>query len=201
MKKPIKFAFIPILLLLAGCAASSSVKLGLLNSGTYESSTKAFTMELPENAKIFDDRHALGEYMIIQGLKGPVEIQGVSFNRVVNAEGINEKAKKDLIKSGHDFWKKTYTGQSLEVIHEEWTTVNGQLAYFTILEAPTSGFLVKPNVFYGTLSFLKEGYSYVLFDKVRTGKKLIGSNESPEEAGAVKRKQALESLYNTINFR
>lgn len=190
-----------VLLLTSGCAVSS-VHQGGLDNGVFRPSTQKFSMNVPESAKVFDGTHALGEYVIVHRLPKPLEVRGVSSVRVANVdEATSEEAKENIIKSGYEFWKKGYADSGFNIISSEWIELAGKPAYFTVLEGQSAGLLVKPNSFYGTLSFLRDGYSYVVFEKIRTDKKLIGSEGRPAGAGADLRKKSILAFYNGITFQ
>lgn len=201
MRKYLLLAFFAILLVLGGCNTNSA-QLGQLDSNVYVSSTKEFSLPIPQGAKIFDGSHALGQYVVIRGLPKPVEIRGISYNRVANVDAsTSQEAKNNIVKAGHDFWAKTYSDSALKAIHSEWIEINGMPVYFTVLEGQPAGLLVKPNLFYGTLSFLREKYSYVLFDRVRTEKVLVSSKGRPAAASAEPRKRSIQAFYNTVTFQ
>lgn len=194
-------SLLAVLLLTSGCAVSS-VHQGGLDNGVFQPSTQKFSMNVPEGAKVFDGTHALGEYVVIHRLPKPLVVRGVSSVRVANVDDTtSEEAKENIIKSGYDFWKKGYADSGFNIINSEWVELVGKPAYFTVLEGQPAGLLVKPNSFYGTLSFLRDGYGYVVFEQIRTDKKLISSEGRPTGASAALRKKSILSFYNGITFQ
>lgn len=201
MKNFLYLVLFSFLLPLSGCNGNSAQH-GNLESNSYQPATKEFSLTIPQGAKVSDGTHALGKFLVIRGLPKPVEIRGISYNRVanVNAE-TSQEAKNSIVKAGHDFWAKTYTGAQLNVIHSEWIELDGMPVYFTVLEGQPAGLLVKPNLFYGTLSFLKGKYSYVLFDRARSEKMLVGTEGRPEAANPELRKRSIMAFFNTVKFQ
>ncbi|MEW7009249.1 MULTISPECIES: hypothetical protein [unclassified Lentilitoribacter] len=193
-------SLIAVTLLASGCAVNS-IEQGSLESGIYQSSTQKFTIPVPDGAKIFDGTHALGEYVAVNSLPKPLEVRGVSYNRVANVdEETSELTKDNIIKSGYDFWRKGYAGIEVSTISSEWIELDGRRVYFTVLEGQPAGLLVKPNTFYGTLNFLKDGYGYVVFERIRTEKMLIGAEGRPTGADAELRKNSILAFYRSIKF-
>ena len=202
MLKVSRYLILSLCLTITACATSNSVRYGNLNGSQYNSENETFTLAIQQGTTIFDGKHALGGYAVTQNLPAPIDIQGISYNRAVNIQdGLSEKAEKDMIKSSNDFWAKTYSGSKLTTIYDEWVVVDGKTAYVAVFETPTSGFLVKPHIFYGALSFLRKGHTYTIFDKVTTSKRLIATEGRDTEASLAIRKKALLDFYKRIKIK
>lgn len=172
---------------ISGCLATSPVRYGELNNGVYQSSTNEFSLTLPAGAKMFDNSHPLGHYLVISNLHEPVIIQGISYYRAAQPkEGLSDKAVKNMIKNGHDFWAKGYEQKPMTVLHEEWIKIDGRPAYFTLLQA------TNQNTHYHALSLLRGNYSYVLFEKLNSNKEPLNANKY--------HLTLVQAFYRTVTF-
>tara|TARA_B110000977_G_scaffold34573_1_gene46219 strand:+ start:901 stop:1185 length:285 start_codon:yes stop_codon:yes gene_type:complete len=68
------------------------------------------------------------------------------------------------------------------VIHEYWIDLDGTQVYFTIIEGPDEGLLVKPGDCYGTANFIRGNYTYVSYEYIKAPYQLKGSDDSRERS-------------------
>jgi len=182
--------------LLASCALTNSVKNGSLKEGVYSSSTDEFSFFVPKNAIVQDGKHPLGGFVSVRQLADPMIEKGIAYNRVaLPKDKLTLKEAKGIIKSGSGYWLKGYALRDPEnIIHEEWIDIDGTPLYFTVIEGASSGLLVKPGSYTGTISFLRGNYSYVLYEIVDAPYQLKGSDDSPETINVKKAETRLSSI-------
>ena len=81
--------------------------------------------------------------------------------------------------------------------------MDGSLFYYTVIEGPDKGLFVKPDAYYGTVSFIRGNYSYVLFEYVDAPYQLKGGEDSNERKiikSAEARQESINTFLNMIKF-
>ena len=169
-------------LVLSGCALTNSISNGSLENGVSYSSTNEFSFSVPVYAVVHDGLHPLGGWVAVRNLAKPIFEKAVSYNRIALPENeITLEKSQGMIKSGHDFWLRGNTSRALEhIIYNEWIETDSGAFYFSIIEGPDEGLVVKPGGYYGTLSFIRGNYSYVLSEYIDAPYQLKGSEDSDE---------------------
>jgi hypothetical protein len=193
------------LLFLSGCTLTNSISHGNLENGVYHSSTNAFSFPLRAEAIVHDGLHPLGGWVSIRNLPDPTVEKGLSYNRIALPEHeISLEKIQAIIKSGHDFWLSANTSRDLKhIIYDKWIEADGGPFYFSIIEGPDEGLVVKPGGYYGTLSFMRGNYSYVLSEYIEAPYQLKGKEDS-EERTRVKnsniRLKSINDYFNKMKF-
>jgi len=191
--------------ILSACVATTSIKHGSLEKDIYHSSTNEFSISIPVGAAIYDGKHPLGGFMSIKNLPEPTIERGVAYYRVAQPETkLVIKAEKGIIEAGYNDWLKNYASRETKnILYKEWLEIDGAPAYFTVIEGSGSGLLVKPSAYYGTISFVRENYSYVLYEIIDAPYQLKGNADSPETMSIKDSKKRLISIrkyFDSIKF-
>ena len=193
------------LLFLSGCTLTKSISQGNLENGVYYSSTNAFSFPLPADAVVHDGLHPLGGWANTRNLPEPAIEKGISYNRIAlpESEIVLEK-RKAMIKSGHGFWLKASTSRTLNhLIHKDWIELDKIQAYFTIIEGPDEGLLIKPGGYYGTVSFIRGNYTYVLHEYIKGPYQLKGGEDSKERTlmkSPEQRRESIKQYLKSVKF-
>ena len=89
------------------------------------------------------------------------------------------------------------------MIHEYWIDLDGTQVYFTIIEGPDEGLLVKPGDYYGTANFIRGNYTYVSYEYIKAPYQLKGGEDSKERTlmkSAEQRRESIKQYFKSVKF-